>query len=176
MDAIALLRQQLALAHNVVEVTMADVTQEQADWTPPGVANPLGATYAHSVFAEDMVVGGMFRQQAPLFAGEWAGRLGMSEPMPTLDRWQDYQGWARSVRVDLPALRQYAQAVYAATDDYLASLSPEDLDRTIDMSSAGMGEMSWGQALSLLVVGHVNNMAGEISVLKGVQGARGYPF
>ncbi len=30
--------------------------------------------------------------------------------------------------------------------------------------------------LNSLVVGHLNNMAGEISVLKGLQGSKGYPF
>ena len=61
---------------------MADVTQVQAEFAPPGIANPLGATYAHVVWSEDMQVQGMFRQVRPLFASAWAGRTGLSEPMP----------------------------------------------------------------------------------------------
>ena len=57
---------------------MADVSQVQAEFAPPGIANPLGATYAHVVWSEDMLVQGMFRQVPPLFASAWAGRTGLS--------------------------------------------------------------------------------------------------
>src|SRR5919198_5378561 len=103
-------------ARQVLDGTMADVTQSQLDFIPPGIANPLGATYAHVVCSEDMAVQGMFRQGAPLFASSWAGRTGLSEPMPMPGpEWAKYPAWTRSVKVDLPALRAYAQAVAAAT-------------------------------------------------------------
>ena len=35
----------------------------------------------------------------------------------------------RRVRIDVPALRAYARAVYANTDAYLAALTAEDLDQ-----------------------------------------------
>jgi hypothetical protein len=74
---------------------MADVTQVQAEFAPPGIANPLGATYAHVVWSEDMLVQGMFRQVPPLFASAWAGRTGLSEPMPTPGpEWAGYAAWA----------------------------------------------------------------------------------
>src|SRR5712692_9441565 len=71
-------------ARQVLDGTMADVTQVQVDFIPPGIANPLGATYAHVVCSEDMVVQGMFRQAAPLSASTWAGRTGLltRPPMP----------------------------------------------------------------------------------------------
>jgi len=34
--------------------------------------------------------------------------------------------------------------------------------------------MAW--ALTALLVSHTNNMIGELSCLKGLQGAKGYPF
>ena len=77
-----LLRRTVRDARQVLDGTMADVTQAQADYLPPGIANPLGATFAHVVCSEDMVVQGMFRQVAPLGASSWAGRTGLSEPMP----------------------------------------------------------------------------------------------
>ena len=73
-------------------------------------------------------------------------------------------------------LRQYAQAVYANSDQYLANLKPEELDRTVDMSNLGMGHPSLAWFLNTLVIIHAANMCGEISCLKGLQGARGYPF
>ncbi len=177
MEAVSLLQTQLRLAHEVLEGTMADVTSEQADWTPPGIANPLGASYAHTVMAEDMIVNGMLKQQPALSMGEYAGKLGVSEPMPMPGPdWVDYGAWTRRVHVDLPVFKDYAQAVYRNSEDYLASLTPDDLDRALDLSALGMGQPTLAWALSMLVVGHANNLAGEISCLKGLQGARGYPF
>jgi len=177
MDGAALLRMQLQLAHNVLEGTMADVTTEQADWSPPGVATPLGASYVHTVMSEDMLINGMFRRQAPLSMTQFADKLGVSEPMPMPGpEWANYGAWTRRVKVDLPVFREYAQAVYSSSDEYLASLTSDDVDRMLDLTGVGMGQQTLGWALSMLVVGHANNLAGEISCLKGLQGARGYPF
>src|SRR5690349_4437328 len=112
-----LMRRIVSDARGVLDGTMADVTQTQAEFIPPGIANPLGATYAHVVWSEDMVINGMFRQAQPLFAGAWATRTGLSEPMPAPSvNWADYGPWTRRVKVDLAQLRQYAQAVAAETD------------------------------------------------------------
>src|SRR5712691_7626626 len=113
MDAVSLLRMQLVLAHYVLEGTMADVTAEQADWTPPGVATPLGASYIHTVMSEDALINGLLKQQAPLSATQFAQKLGVSEPMPMPGPdWANYGAWTRRVKVDLPVFREYAQAVY----------------------------------------------------------------
>ncbi|HEX6607614.1 MAG TPA: DinB family protein [Chloroflexia bacterium] len=172
MDAVTLLREQISTAHEWLEGTMADVTAEQADWAPPGIANPLGASYAHAVTSEDLIINGMLGGGTPLFMGEWAGKTGQSLPHPHQD-WTQYAAWARDVRVDLPAARAYAQAVYAATDAYLAGLTPEDLDREVNLF--GMNQRL-GMALANFVAGHCHDMMGEISCLKGLQGVRGYPF
>ena len=63
----------------------------------------------------------------PLALSNWVGRTGLSE-LPSLARLADWRAWARSVRLDLAALRPYAQAVYAATDTYLATLPDDALD------------------------------------------------
>src|SRR5437764_14663133 len=124
---------------------MADVTQVQAEFAPPGIANPLGATYAHVVWSEDMQVQGMFRQVPPLFASTWAGRTGLSEPMPAPGpEWAGYAAWARRVKVDLQALHQYASAVAAETDAWIATLGDADLDRPLDLSGVGFGHKTLG--------------------------------
>jgi hypothetical protein len=173
----SLLREQLQSAHQLLEATMADVTDAQADWIPTGIANPLGATYAHVVSAEDYIVQGMFNQASPLAATDWAGRTGISEPMPSPGpQWSEYRGWTRRVKIDIPALKSYAQAVYANTDAYLSSLTDADLARPFDLSALGLGQQTVASALSMLVLSHAGNMTGEISCLKGMQGAKGYPY
>jgi hypothetical protein len=127
-------------ARQVLDGTMADVTPAQVQFIPPGVANPLGATYAHVVCSEDMIVRGMFRQVAPLSASIWVGRTGLSEPMPMPGpAWADYGPWTRRVQIDLDQLRIYAQAVATETETWLASLSDADLDQPMDLSGIGLG-------------------------------------
>ena len=50
------------------------------------------------------------------------------------------------------------------------------LDEMRDLSAQGLGRRSVGWMLNALVAGHLNNMAGELSCLKGLQGLKGYPF
>ncbi len=164
-------------ARQVLDGTMADVTQTQAEFIPPGMANPLGATYAHVVCSEDMIVQGMFRQAAPLSASTWAGRTGLSEPMPMPGPgWADYGPWTRRVKIDLAQLRAYAQAVAEQTDGWLGSLSDADLDQPMDLSQIGLGHHTRASAIALLLANHLGTETGEIAVLKGIQGARGYPM
>jgi hypothetical protein len=172
-----LLRRIVRDARQLLDGTMADVTQAQVDNIPPGIANPLGATYAHVVCTEDLVVQGMFRQVAPLGATSWAGRTGLSEPMPMPGPdWPNYGPWTRRVKVDLDALRAYAQAVAEQTDTWLAGLSETELDRPLDLTGVGLGQHDLASAIALLVANHIGTETGEIAVLKGIQGARGYPM
>ncbi len=177
MDPITLLCDDLHDAHDLLEAVMADVTPEAAAWIPPGRANPVGATYAHVVLSEDRTIHTLLQHEPPLYDSGWADKLGLSEGMP--DQGADMQGyvdWTRRVSLDLPVFQAYARAVYADSDRYLASLTPTDLDRVLDMSGIGMGKDTVARILSRQVVAHADNIAGEISCLKGLQGLRGYPF
>jgi len=171
MNAVSLLREQIQQAHGFLEATMEGVTPEQAHWTPPGAANPLAATYVHAVASEDLAVNMVLKGGAPLYASSWAEKTGISEVQPLTSA-----EWARRVRVDLPTTRSYAQAVHAATDGYLATLNDDDLARVLDLTNFGLGKMTVGTILNRMILGHIDNMCGEISVLKGLQGAKGYPI
>ena len=72
MDPVTLVRSQYKGAHDLLEATMKDVTDEQAHWAPPGIANPLGATYVHVVGAEDFLLSSTVRGATPLVIGTWA--------------------------------------------------------------------------------------------------------
>src|SRR6266568_132069 len=166
---VELVRRIVRDARQVLDGTMADVTPTQVHFIPPGVANPLGATYAHVVCSEDMIVQGMFRQVAPLSASTWVDRTGLSEPMPMPGPgWADYGPWTRRVKIDLAALRAYGQGVGEQTDSWLASLTDADLARPLDLSGMGFGQHTLATAVALLVVHHLATETGEIAVLKGI--------
>src|SRR5437870_166901 len=143
MDIISLLREQLRAAHEYLEETMADVTLEQAQWIPPGKATPIGANYIHLVQSEDAIMNQLLQHKEMLGATTWANKLGASEPHPPPGTSEeDYFAWTRRVQIDLPTFREYAQAVYAASDDYIAGLSPDDLGEVLDLSSLGMNPVT----------------------------------
>lgn len=167
--ATSLLRFQFQSAHNWLEGTLADVTQEQAHWHPDGKTNPIGAQYAHVLLAEDIIVS-LVKGKAPLMMSSHAGKIGMSEP-PPIGAWGD---WAHTVQIDMTALRAYGQAVYAASDEILKGMSDADLEQSIDMSTLGFGSQKASFALSLIIL-NVFSHTGEISALKGLQGMKGYP-
>lgn len=175
----SLVREQMRSAHWLLEETMGDVTMEMAHWPPPGIALPIGAAYAHYVVAEDGMVNGLLRGGTPLYEGERAGKTGLSEippgPDPATDWPAAFQAWSRRVRLDLPAFRVYASAVYAGTDAYLSAASDAELDRALDLSALGLGTQKVRFVLNNVLVGHAFCHCGEISALKGIQGKKGYP-
>lgn len=173
MSSTAFLREQLREAHDFLDETLGDVTDEELHWLPPGTANPIGATFAHVVMGEDLMINGLVRGVAPLFYTSFAGRFGLSEP-PPMPNQGDWDAWARKVRVDLPALREYAKAVYENSDEYVASLNDDDLAKDIDLSLFEMGVKPLSWFLGNVVLSHVTTHCGEVACLKGLQGGHGY--
>ena len=171
MDTVSLLREQLKEAHQLLEDTLGDVTPEQLHFRPSGHALPIGAAYAHVIFVEDILVQQVLKKEPALFAA--GTKSGASEPMPSFTEgdWERYEEWTRRVRIDLPKLRAYGKEVYAATDAYLASLTESDLDQWVAFFKSSLASM-----ISRGLIGHVDNLTGEISAVKGLQGLKGYPF
>jgi hypothetical protein len=93
MKATAYIREDIRWAHSLLEMVVQDVTPEQADWHPPGLANPIGATYAHAVCGEDVIIRQMLQNDEPLLESSWKGRTGISEPQLSADF-----EWARRCR------------------------------------------------------------------------------
>ncbi len=174
MDAITSIKENFGWSHGMVEGTIEGLTSEQLHWLPAGTAHSIASTYAHMILGEDMLLNGMIAGKPPLAATTWAGKTGVSEmpPQGSEEGPGDWAEWAKKVSVDLPALAEYAKAVYANTDAYLNSLKPEELDDQID---GFMGKTSRNMMLQI-TAGHGNNHIGEISAIKGIQGLKGYPF
>jgi hypothetical protein len=173
MKAIELIQYALGNAFNILEQVTADLTQEQADWTPPGIANPIGATYWHAVSSTDEIVCKWIREEEPLRQkANWQEKV-LTGSVPEPEHGGDYLAYLREIRVDLSALHEYAQAIATDLQKWLSSLTPEDLERKLNTP---VGEYSLAQTLETFVIWHINVHCGEISALKGCQGAKGYPF
>lgn len=157
----------------MLDATFADVDDELANRPAPGQANPLGTAYAHVAHAEDAVVNGLLQGREPLCASTHAARTGVDQPMPMPGMSEGDMGeWFRSAKVDVEALMAYAADVFAGTEAFIAGADEATLGRNIDLSFVGLGETSFPDVISMLVVEHCNNFSGEISAIKGVFGAR----
>jgi hypothetical protein len=175
MNTVELMQYSLGFAFDMLGQLVSDLTQEQADWQPPGNANPIGALYWHIVSYVDQLTHAWAIGQEPLKqrAG-WQEKVVIA--LPPADP-EDPMGTLRAIRVgvsiDLPALHEYARATADTLQEWLTSLTPEDLERTIETT---IGELSLAQMLEAYVIWHINVHCGEISAIKGCQGLTGYPW
>jgi hypothetical protein len=171
MKAKDMMRDSIRSSARLLKDMTAGMTSEELHWNPPGTAHSVAATYAHAVLATDWQIHSLFEAETPRFASDWAGKTGVSAPQPdqTLE-------WAQTVRLDMPVFQKYAETIFDETLAYCDNLSDEDLERPIDLSVMAAGEQSLGWCISVVVLGHLNQLAGEMAAVKGVQGLKGYPF
>ena len=176
LTALQLIKDLIKDAHETFESTVADIQPKHLQLDPGGKAFPLAGTYAHLIFSEDMIVQQMIQGKPTLYQTTWKDRTGASAPIPAYDQnWETaHHQWAKTVTLDLDQFRQYSQAVYAATDAYVNSLTEADLETEKDLGP--MGKRTVANLLYAFVAGHAYSLTGEISVLKGIQGSKGYPF
>jgi DinB superfamily len=166
MDVRTTLREQMQALHGTMEAAIADCSPDVCARKVPGsTINAIGPIYAHTIFGEDGLLNGLIQGKKPVYyAGEWAPKVGLDMPKGGME-----PDW--SVTLDLEVFRQYAAAVYKATDEYLSTVSAEDLDRVIEPGFAP--PMPVRTFIANILAWHVATHQGEISALKGVQGFNG---
>ena len=158
MDTVELLQFSLGAAFDILGQVTAGLTQEQADWRPPGMANSITSVYSHILTYVDYYVRTYF------VAGQ---------PQPQTVESRPDELWLRDVQADLSELHTYADQVRSKAQEWLSSLTPEDLEPRV-LTTAG--EVNVGQAVALFLIWHINAHCGEISAIKGCQGLKGYPW
>lgn len=173
MDAITVLRDQLGQAHNLMEFPLTDMPVEHLHHRYDGsTIQSIAAIYAHTVIGEDQMINGFLRNEPPRFDRDgWSEKTGIADAG---NGFLNEELTAAVANVNIDALREYAQLVYADSNDYLSSLSPEDLDPVREFG--GMGEMSVGAFWGTIIVWHAAAHGAEIAALTGTLGRKGLPF
>jgi hypothetical protein len=169
MDAVRFARQQVAEAYGLSDAAIAGVTDEQFNWSPPGSIHPVKSALLHAIAGEDVFLQSILQGKLPLSAtGGWPETIGLALPPG------GGQGWelANATVLALAPVLAYGAAVRAATTDYLAHLSDEELDRPVDIFGS---ESTVAAALARLAT-HIAGHAGEVAAVKGMQGLLGLPF
>jgi hypothetical protein len=195
MNTVELIHFSLERAFDHLDQLVSDLTQEQADWLPPGNANPIGALYWHTIAYVDQLVHewcmAPFRDiaieqwfearhdlamgQTPLrHSAGWKDKVVSAFPPENPeDPYWEIRVAREGLQLNLLALHDYAHATTQALLDWVASLTPADLEREIPTP---FGDFNQGQFLEYFIVWHINVHCGEISAIKGCQGLKGYPW
>jgi hypothetical protein len=105
--------------------------------------------YLHALCVEDITIQSVLRDGAPLFTLLWQNEGGPASRQ---------------------ALRQYAEAVHAATDAYLGGLPSDELSRIVDLAKLGLGRRTLVWVTRRFVVHELGHICGEIA-----RGARSEP-
>ena len=168
MEARELLRAQFQTIHQFMDMTIADCSPEVLEkkdeaWT----INKVGSLYAHLVLSEDMMLGMGTGGDPVIKSDGWAEKLGIDDLSPRQDE------HLADLTIDLKAFSEYAKAVAAATDDFLANAPDEQLNKEVE---SPMGKQPFITFFANIGLTHVAGHWGEIAALKGVQGMKGLPF
>ena len=168
MNVFEYIQHEIANARRTIDGTVNNLTDELINWAPSGTANTISATLLHFINSEDNFVQKYIQDKPSIWeSGQWSEKTGVSKPPHIGEDWSNF----KHQRISIQPLLEYQSAVRAATDAYLSTLTPEELERNVKFAS---GERTVADML-LLACSHSSGHNGEIAALKGIQGAKGLP-
>ena len=157
--------------HDALDKSLDGLSSDQLHMVPAGhpKANTIAWNLWHYVRTEDNVVRFALQERRPTVwaEGGYAERLGLHPSaqgtgMPTEE--------AQALRLkDVPLFTAYMKAVWASTDAYVHTVSPEELARKIALKF--VGEMPVVRVLAFVCVTHGFTHLGEISLARTLVGA-----
>jgi hypothetical protein len=167
MNGVEAQKETLSLVHDYLEGAFSGCEGETLTRTFPGsTIGSIGSIYLHALASEDWAIQELIQGKPKLAdSGGWFARLGM-DPAKDPD-------WSKA-NMDLAVMKEFAQAVYAATDAYLNSITDADLDKEIPWHSGLTHTAGW--VLADVVHAHLGEHSGEIAALKGMMGLKGLPW
>jgi hypothetical protein len=175
MDALDLIRHETKQSHAWLDNLVRGVTNEQANWRPPGTANSIAETYAHAVISADVDLNRYFYGRAPMICGAWGERVGLHDLFP--------DDFANEGDIRWAELCAYGREVAGFMGELVDALTLDELDRSVEMMATKHGKpISLGiwkgiDFFALHGWGHIKMHGGEIACLKGLQRGEGHrPF
>ena len=158
MDTLELIKDLETTINTTMLRVFAIATPEQASWKAPGsTANTIGATFFHTYQPEDAFAHQMLGRPSEFERGGWESRLGYTAETV----------WAYNGPQDPAQLLEYAKAVSAVTEEFLASVTPQELEHVVETRR---GPRPAIYRLGTFLVTHKSQHLGDISALLGCQG------
>ena len=141
------------------------LTPDELAWQPAPDANSTGWMLWHMVRVEDMWIQFFAQFQTEIWERDgWNEKFGL--PIRDNGFGHTAEQVANFPRIDLAEFLQYRTAVRQATLDYLATLSPDDMNT---VPRERRPEMSLG-AIFRQIIGELYQHTGQIAYLRGLQG------
>ena len=170
MTALEFVRMDLKRLHKLLDSAL-ELTPAQLHTVPAGhpSANTVAWGLWHVARTEDNVVRFILQnRRAPVWTeGGYADKLGLP---PVAQGTGMSSAEAQALRIkDLPLFKEYVQQVWVSTDQFLASVDPEGLDRPVTVKP--LGEMPGIRALGQICLTHGFAHAGEIELARTLIGA-----
>jgi hypothetical protein len=140
------------------------LSAEELSWQP-GVANSIAFLMLHIVRSEDLnIMTRLQGKQQAWVSGKWYEKFGLADNETTF-------GWTEEklAAFKYPSLKEmlaYAEAVRAETKKYLAGLTPQELERIVNVSY--LGDLPIGKLFARMIT-HLSGHVGEMSYIRGLK-------
>ena len=166
MTLLELLDAELRRLHGALDAAVADLTPDQWHFIPGDHprANSVAFEVWHYVRTEDNIIRFILQNRRPTVwqEGGLSDRLGLP---PIAQGTGMTSEDAHRLRItDIPAFRGYIANVWESSSDFLASIEPSDLDRTVLVRP--LGEMPAARALGQVCVSHGFSHLGELELCR----------
>ena len=171
MTAVELIQIEMKRLRKGLEGALSGLTPEQLHAVPggQGKANTIAWGVWHLVRTHDNVVHFVLQnRRTPVWTEDgYADKLGLP---PVAQGTGMSTEEAQGLRIkDVPLFRTYMDKVAARTDEFLATLDPAALDRTVTVKP--LGEMTVGRVLAQVCVSHGFQHVGEMELARTLVGA-----
>jgi hypothetical protein len=155
---------QFDLLHAALLKITDGLTAEELAWQP-GAANPIAFLMLHIARSEDVTTTMRLQGKPQVWvSGKWYEKYHLSAEETTF-------GWSEEKMAalkypDLKVMLAYADAVSAETKKYLVGVTPQELERIVNLSY--LGDLPIGKLLARSII-HLSGHVGEMSYIRGLK-------
>jgi hypothetical protein len=170
MSTVEFIRASLRQQHGMLDDAVSDLTLEQLHWRANEKGLPASFILWHYVRTEDNIIQFVLQRKPTVWLeGGYPDKFGLP---PNAQGTGMSLEEAQGLRLEpWEAFREYMQAVWKATDDFLASADDEFLQQMTTVKP--LGEMPIQNAIGNMCLTHGFTHLGEIAHLRGLMGLRG---
>jgi hypothetical protein len=171
METRDLLRRSLVSMHSLLDKAVEGMTADQLNFRPQEGGVTAFFSLWHYVRTEDNIVNWVVQRKPTVWLeGGYDVAMGLHRTSQGTGMTDEE---ASAVRIaDVSKWDEYQRATWAATDAYLAAMSPEEFE-TVRVTIKPVGEMSLWDGLFGMCLSHGYRHVGEIEYNRGVQGLGG---
>ncbi len=115
-----------------VKTAAEGLTEEDLDWQPEPDSNSIGWLIWHLTRWQDTQISGFLKREQLWISEGWHNKFGRPADVKDSGMGHKAEDLARFKSPDGGTLVGYNQAVLARIKEYFSTLTPEDLDKTIE--------------------------------------------